>query len=95
MSIALICFGLTVAVTILSAAELYVLIGVGGWEKPNSWSVMRRGTYVSPLWNSPPTSASTADATTCLRILHSVWIGPFSSGGRFGAFSGSAGSKIR
>ena len=78
-----------------SAAELSVFIGVGGWLKPSSWSVILRGTVVCPLWNSPPTSASAADATTCLRILHSVWIGPFAGGGRFGDFSGSVGSEMR
>ena len=61
-------------------------IGVDGWVKPSSWSVILRGTDVCPLWNSPTTSASAADATTCLRILHSVWIGPFYGGGRFGDF---------
>ena len=70
------------------AAELSVFIGVCGWLKPSSWSVIFRGTNVFPLCNSPPTSASAADATTCLRILHSVWIGPFAGGGRFGNFSG-------
>ena len=49
---------------------------------------MRRGTSVLPLWKSPLTSTSTAGATTCLRILHSVWIGTFAGGGRFGDFPG-------
>ena len=63
-----------------SAAELSVFIGVGGWVKQSSWSVIFRGTDVFPLWNSPLTSALAADATTCLKILHSVWIGPFAGG---------------
>ena len=42
--------------------------------KPISWCVTLRGTIVCPLWNSPLTYALAADATTCLRILHSVWI---------------------
>ena len=87
MSIVLELFCLTVAVTMPSAAELSVFIGVGGLVKPSSWSVIIRGTNICPLWNIPPTSASAADATTCLRIMHSVWIGPFSGGGRFGDFS--------
>ena len=95
MSIALDLYCLTVAMTVTLAAEMYVLIGVGGWEKPIYWSVMRRGVDVCPLWNTPPTSSSAVDATTCFRILHSVWIGPFSGGGRFGAFSGLVGSEIR
>ena len=78
-----------------SAAELSVLIGVGGWVKLSSWSVMLRGTAVCPLWNSPPTYAYAADATTCLRILNYVWVGPFSGGGRFGDFFGSVGSELR
>ena len=69
-----------------SAVELSVFIGVGSWVKPSAWSVIRRGTAVCPLWNSPPTSALAADATTCLSILNSVWIGPFAGGGRFGDF---------
>ena len=62
--------------------------------KPSSWNVILSGTAVCPLWNSPPTSALAADATTCLRILHSVWIGPFAGGGRFGDFSGLVGSEL-
>ena len=69
-----------------SAAELSIFIGGGGWVKPSSWSVILMGTNVCPLWNSPTTSDSTADATTCLSILHSVWIGSFAGGGRFGDF---------
>ena len=88
MSIALDLFCLTVAVTMPSAAELSVFIGVGGWVKPSSLSVILRGNAVCPLWNIPPTSTSAADATPCLRILHSMWIGPFSGGGRFGDFLG-------
>ena len=88
-------FCLTVAVTMSSAAELSVFIGVGGRVKPSSWSVIIRGTAVCPLWNSPPTSASPADATTCLRNLHSVWIGTFVGGGMFVDFFGSVGSDQR
>ena len=78
-----------------SDAELSVFIGVGGWVKPSSWSVILRGAAVCPLWNSPPTSDLAPDATTCLRILHSVWVGPFDGGGRFGYFFGSVGSELR
>ena len=78
-----------------SAAELSILIGVGGWVKVSSWSVILWGTAVCPLWNSPPTSDLAADATTCLRILHSVWIGSFAGGGRFGDVFGSVGSELR
>ena len=95
MSIALDIFCLTVAVTMPSVAELSVFIGVGGWLKLSSWGVILRITSVYPLWNSPPTSASAADAPTCLRILHPVWIGPFAGGRRFGGFSGSVGSELR
>ena len=94
MSIALELFCLNVAVTMPSAAELSVFIGVGGWVKPSSWSVIIRGTAVCPLWNSPPASASATDATICLRILYSMWIGPFASGGRFRDFFGSVGSEL-
>ena len=95
MSIAFDLFCLTVALTMPSAAELSVFIGFGGWFKPSSWSVIIRGTAVDPLWKSPPTSALAADATTCLSILHSVWIGPFSGGRRFGDFFVSVGSDQR
>ena len=95
MSIALELFCITVAVIMPLAAELSVFIGVGSRVKPSSWSVIIRGTNVCPLWNSPPTSDSAADATTCLSILHSVWIDPFSGGGIFGDFSGFVGSYLR
>ena len=95
MSIVLDLFSPTVAVTMCSAAELSVFIGVGGWVKPSSWSVILSDTDVFPLWNIPITSASDADATTCLRILHSVCIGTFAGGGRFGDFFGSVGSELR
>ena len=88
-------FCLTVAVMMPLAAELSILIGVGGWGKLNSWSVMCRGTAVCTLWNSLPTSALDVDSTKCLGILHSVWIGPFYGDGRFGAFLGSVGSELR
>ena len=80
--------------TIPLAVELSVFIGVGGWVKPSSWSVILRGTAVCPLCNSPPISDSAADATTCLKILHSVWVGPFYGGRRFGDFLGSVGSEL-
>ena len=54
MSVALEFFSLDVAVTMPSFADLSVLILVGGWGKPSSWIVMRRGTAVWTLWNSPP-----------------------------------------
>ena len=95
MSIALDLFCLTVAVTMTLAADLSIFIAVGVWVKTSSWSVIIRGTSVCPFWNSPQTSASAADATACLRILHSVWIGPFAGGKRFGVFFGSVGSELR
>ena len=88
-------FCLTVVVTMPLAAELSALVGVGGRSKPSSWSVIFGDTAVFPLWNSPPTSTSAADSTTCFRILHSVCIGPFSDGRRFGGLIGSVGSEIR
>ena len=94
MSIALGLYFIVVAVTMPSAADLYVFIGVGGWVKQSSRSVILRGTAVFPLCNSSPTSASAADATTCLRIMHSVWIGPFAGGGRFEDFFGLVGSEL-
>ena len=95
MSIALELFCLAVAVTMPLSAELSVLIGVGGWGKPISWSVMQRGTSVCPLWNSPPTSDLAADTNACFRIIHSVWIGLFSGSGRFESFYGSIVSELR
>ena len=77
------------------AAELSVFIGVGGRVKPSSWSLILGGASGFPLWNSPPTSSSAADATTCLRILHYLWIGPFAGGRRFGDFFGLVGSELR
>ena len=95
MSIALDLFCLTVALTMPSAAELSILIRVGGWLKFSSWSVVCRVADLCPLWNSPLTSDLAADATTCLRILHSVWIGSFAGGGKFGYFFGLVGSELR
>ena len=95
MSVTLELFCLNVVVTMPSATELSVFIEVAGWVKPSSWSVILRGIAVCPLWNSPPTSALAVDATTCLRILHSVWIWPFSGGRRFGEFFGSVVSELR
>ena len=95
MFIALERFCIPVAVTMPSAAELFVFVRIDGWVKPSSWSVILRGANICPLCYSPPTSASAADATTCLRIMHSVLIGPFSGGGRFGDFSGLVGSELR
>ena len=94
MSIALSHICLTVVVTMPSAAEFSVLIGVDGWVKPSSWSVIFRGTTVYPLYNSLPNSAPDADTTTCLRILPSVWIGPFAGGGKVRAFFGTIGSDV-
>ena len=88
MSIALYLFCLTVLVTMTSAADLCVFIGVGGWVKPISWSVIIRGTAVCPLWNSPPASDLAVDATTCLSILHYLCIVPFAGDRRFGDFPG-------
>ena len=95
MSIALDIFCLTVAVTMPLAAKLYVFIVVGGWVKPSSWSVIIRGTAVCLLWNSPLTSASTAGATTCLRILYFVRVWTFAGGGNFGYFFRSVGNELR
>ena len=67
----------------------------GDWVKPSPRSVILRGTSVSSLCSSPPTSDLAADATTCLRNMYSVWIGPFYGGGRFGDFFGSVGSELR
>ena len=53
------------------------------------------GKAVCLFWNSPLTSVSAVDSTTCLRIQHSVWIGPFAGGERFGDVSGLVGSELR
>ena len=53
MSIALELFCLTVVVTIPSSVELSILIWVGGWVKPISWSVMRIDITIWPFWNIP------------------------------------------
>ena len=56
---------------------------------------MRRGTAVLPLCKSPPTYYSIVEVTTCISILHSLWIGPFSGGVRCGFFVESDGWDIR
>ena len=84
-------FRLVVVVKLPSESELYNLIGIGGWLKPSSLRVMRRGKAVFPLCKSLPTSALEVKATKCLSILHSVWIGTFAGGRGCGYFVGSAG----
>ena len=74
-----------VTAKITLSEELYVLIGVGNGRKPSSLTLMRRGTAVLIFWKIPPTSASEVEATTSLRILHFVWIGPFDGDGSCGA----------
>ena len=66
------------------AAELSVLTGVCDWATSIYLRVMCRGTYVCPLWKSIPAYALAEEATTCISIMHSVWIGQFSGDGRFG-----------
>ena len=75
--------------------RVFFKIGVGGWVKPSSWSVISRGNDVFPLWNTPTTFSLAANATTCLRIMHFVWIWPFAGGGRFGYFFRSVVSELR
>ena len=76
-------------------AELSVLIGVVGWVKPSSRSVMHMGTTVYTFWNSTPTYSLARDATTCFRILHFLLIWPFSGGRRFVAFFRLVVSEIK
>ena len=69
-----------------SAAELSVLIGVGGWGIHSSLILKRRVTAVFPLWKISLNYALVEEATTCLSIMLSVWIDTFSGGGRCVAF---------
>ena len=71
------------------------MIGVVGRGKLRQLRVMWRGKAFFTLWKSPPTYASTAEATTCISIIHCLWIGPFSGGMRCGSFLGLAGLKLR
>ena len=64
------------------------MIGFGGRGKLISLRVMQRGTVVLSLCKISPTSDLSAEATTCLSIMHSVWIFTFYGGGRFGYFVG-------
>ena len=72
-----------------------MLIGVGGGGKPRLLRVMRRGIAFIPFWKSPPSSALALKSITCLSILHSLWIGTFDGGGRFGYFAGFFGIEQR
>ena len=83
-------FSITVPVIITSETDLSVFIGVDGWGKPISLRVMRRGAAVCPLWKSPLNYDLAVEATTCLSIMHSVWIGPFSRDESFVYFLGLA-----
>ena len=59
------------------AVELSTLMGVGGCGCPKAMRVRRRGMAVLTLWKSALISASAAEVTTCLMVLHSTKICPF------------------
>ena len=82
-------------VNIPSAANLSVFIGIDGWGKLSYLRVLWRVKAVLPLWIIYLTSDLATEATTCLRILNSLWIGPLSRGGRFGYFVGLAQIDLR
>ena len=54
------------------AVELSTLIGVGGCGCPKAMRVRRNGIAVFALWKRALISASAAEVTTCLRVLHST-----------------------
>ena len=74
----------------LSIRVIYCF-GVGGWVKPSSLIVICGITAVCPLWKILPTSTLSVEATTCLRIIHAMWVSPSPGGRRCVAFEGSAG----
>eukprot|EP00978_Attheya_sp_CCMP212_P010415 scaffold25236_cov79-Attheya_sp.AAC.1 len=76
MSIALDCFCFAVPLRTLSAAELSVATGVGGWGCFISIAVVQSWAPFWQLLTRPPISASMADARTFRRMPHSTWIGP-------------------
>jgi len=81
MSIALLLLCLTVSFAIPSAHWLSVVIGVGSCGHPNSSSMFLIWAPSCPFTNSPPNSASAADAITFLSKLLMTNMVPFTGGG--------------
>ena len=88
MSIDLVALGKMLLLANPSAVELSVCIGVGGWGCPSSSSVVFSGNAAFALMNSPPSSASAADAITALMMLATFNTAPLFGG------NGSSDDKI-
>ena len=54
----------------LTAVVLSMLIGVGGWGWPSSWSISRMISASWVLMKSAPNPASEADAATSFSMVH-------------------------
>ena len=57
-----------------AAVALSVYTGVGGCRCPKEFDICRIICAVWQLEKMPAVSASAAEETTCLSILHSTWI---------------------
>ena len=64
-----------------STVVLSQINSVGGWGKPISFNVSLNLVAVRPLWKSPPSLASAADAATSLRIETVTMMYPFKQSG--------------
>ena len=62
------------------AVELSVWSGEGSWGHPISVRVWRRGTISRAVWYRAASSASAAEATTCLITCDKLKIGPLGRG---------------
>ena len=73
-------------VTIPSAVELSVAIGVDGWIWPISMRAWRSGTASCSLWKSAPNSVSAVEAIILRRVLQNVKTGPLVGGEGWSGF---------
>ena len=81
MSMAFVRFGWTQLLTMPSAVELPVCMGVGGCLWPSSSNIFRSLTALRALMYSTPVSASAADDMTAFIISAMLWIAPLFGGG--------------
>ena len=91
MSIALDLRCLIVPVAIPNTVELSTWTGVGGWECPISYSVMRMGTASWQFKNKAPNYASAAYAMMLRCILHTTYTMPFGVGSKLAGSCGDGG----
>ena len=86
---------LIILLAIPDAVELSVFIGVGSWGYLNSPNVVLKITASCPFTNTPPISASIADAITFFMIEHTACRDPFGGGSCISDFMLSLEAELR